>query len=47
MFENYIKNIVNQINHSLHCYFVVVGYPLLSENMVATKMAPEFFPLLF
>jgi hypothetical protein len=24
-----------------------IGYPLLSENMVATKMAPEFFPLLF
>ena len=23
MFKNYIKNIVNQINHSLHCYFVV------------------------
>ena len=27
MFKNYIKNIVNQINHSLHCYFVVCWIP--------------------
>ena len=28
MFKNYIKNIVYQINHSLHCYFVVCWIPI-------------------
>ena len=42
MFKNYIKYIVNKINHSLHCYFVVCW--LLSEIMDSHKNGTGVYP---
>ena len=44
MFKNYIKNIVNKINHSLHCYFVVCWIPTFVEIMDSHKNGIRFFP---
>lgn len=44
MFKNYIKNIVNKINHSLHCYFVVCWIPTFVGKHGSHKNGTEVFP---
>jgi hypothetical protein len=44
MFKNYIKNIVNQINHSLHCYFVVCWIPFFVGKHGSHKNGTGVFP---
>ena len=44
MFKNYIKNIVNKINHSLHCYFVVCWIPTFVGKHGNHKNGTGVFP---
>ena len=44
MFKNYIKNIVNKINHSLHCYFVVCWIPTFVGKHGSHKNGTGVFP---